>query len=99
MNHSGMDALLGFQVEKEIRRLYKRQLEELENIRAEHLISVERIKKIIPSQYHKVLDAGDFLDNNTYDLKRKRILDSGNESIRAISSQLDKFDISLKGLR
>jgi len=88
--------LLGFQIEKEIVRLFKRQLEELENIRAEHLISIERVKQVIPKEYHKILEAGDFFDNNTYELKRKRILDGGNEAKRHVASYLPKFSITLK---
>jgi hypothetical protein len=99
MQHSGLEALLGFQVEKAISSLYKRQLEELENIRAEHLIAMARLKKVVPSQYHESIDIMGFLDDNTYALKRKRILDAGNEAIRSVESQLGKFDIKLKGLR
>lgn len=99
MQHSGIEALLGFQVEKAISSLYKRQLEELENIRAEHLIAMERLKKVLPPEYHKSVDIMGFLDDNTYALKRKRILDVGNEALRSIESQLGKFDIKLKGIR
>jgi hypothetical protein len=88
--------LLGFQIDKEITRLFKKQLEELENIRAEHLISMEKLKAILPKEQHKLLDAADFLSNNTYELKRKRILDAGNEAKRQALSYLPKFIITLK---
>ena len=91
-----MDAYLTFQVDKEITLLYKRQLEELECLRSEHRAFVARVKANIPQEHAKIVEAASFLDDNSYAIKRKRILDEGNAAKRAILLQLSKFSLTLK---
>ncbi len=87
---------LQFQAHKDITYLYKRFLTELEDLRDQHLFMLEKLEKELPEQYHVLIRTSNFFDENAFAYYRKKILDAGNDTKRAITEQLSKFDIEIK---
>ena len=85
--------ILEFQVKKDIKRLYKGFLGDVEEIKHQHVSMLQKLEKEIPVQYHPLLRAAFFFGEGEFGFRRKRILDAGNEAERAVIDQLSKFDI------
>lgn len=88
--------LLQFQINKDIAYLYKRYLQQLEDLRNQHLFMLQKLEKELPTEYHSLIRASNFLDETEYNYHRKKILDAGNEAKRGLLAQVEQFEISLK---
>ena len=102
--------VLAFQQSRQIIELYKSFLEVLEDINSVHEHSVSNLRAALVStekRLSKTYDAtiylepiamqANYLDKKYYEKIRKKILDKGNDCIRANYEELDKFDIKVKG--
>jgi len=87
-------SLLEFQLRKDITSLYKSFLTILDDIRDQHFFMLEKLDKNIPPEYHNIVQAANYMDNNTHAFFRKKILDAGNHSIRQTIEQVDKFQVT-----
>ena len=87
---------LKFQAEKDIKYLYKRFLELLGDLRNQHVMMLQKLDNELPSEYDALVRASNYLDDNEYAFFRKKILDAGNDTIRNLSEQIDKFEIALQ---
>ena len=85
---------LSSEIRRSVVRLFKLYLNNLEDIRHLHLIAIDKLSDKLSE---KDLEMLNYLDEEHYELFRKRILDNGNESIRDLSNLLDKFEIELTG--
>ena len=85
--------LLNSEIRKSITRIFKNYLGALEDIQYTHTIAVEKLRDTLSPEDLAVLN---YLNDDHYSLVRKRVLDSGNESMRDLSDLLENFDISLK---
>ena len=83
---------LSSEIRRSVVRLFKLYLNNLEDIRHLHLIAIDKLSDKLSE---KDLEMLNYLDDEHYELFRKRILDNGNESIRDLSNLLDKFEIEL----
>ncbi len=88
--------LLQFQLKKDVTILYKRFLAELEELRNQHFFMLDKLKKELPPEKHAMLRLANYFDDAEFAFRRKRILDAGNEALRGIYDQIDKFDIDFK---
>jgi len=87
--------LLQFQIDKDITYLYKRFLEELEALKTAQAVTLEKLEKELPTQYHSLLRTSHFFDEREYAFRRKRVLDAGNETKRNIAQQLSQISVVL----
>lgn len=85
---------LQFQTRKETSYLFKRFLGIIENARNQHVFMLEKMRAELPEQYHSLIRASNWMDDNEYAYYRKQILDAGNETARAINDQISKFTVS-----
>ncbi|MAF24674.1 hypothetical protein CL634_03755 [bacterium] len=83
---------LSSEIRRSVVRLFKLYLNNLEDIKYLHLIAIDKLKGRLSE---KELETLNYLDEEHYNLVRKRTLDNGNEAIRDLSDILDKFEITL----
>jgi hypothetical protein len=74
--------------------LFKQYLVLIEDLKFEHDKYVKKIKSEIPSKYHNVIDNADSFDDEKMSRIRKKVLDIGNESIRALDSDMSDFSVN-----
>jgi hypothetical protein len=79
---------------KSISFLFKQYLILIEDLKFEHDQYVNKIKLEIPSEFHNVIDNADFFDETKMSRIRKKVLDIGNETIRALDSDLNDYTIN-----
>lgn len=91
--------ILQFEIRRDIVSLYKRYLNQLEDMKQEHASMFKKLEESLPSEYHSILKSADYLDDNKFNYLRKRVLDFGNEAIRGIDEQLKQFDIDFGGIK
>lgn len=85
--------ILNFQIKRDITSLYKRFLNALEDVRADHNAMVGKLEESLPSEHHNTIRQLDYFDDKKFERLRKRVLDSGNETIRGLEEQLTQFDV------
>lgn len=90
------DEVLRFQLRRLVTLLFKRQLDILDDIVVAHDDALNKLAANLPKDYHPYLDLADYLSDAKADQLRKKILDSGNETIRAAEDLLKEFDTRLK---
>jgi hypothetical protein len=76
-----------------ITKLFKYYLNNLEDLRYQHQVALDRLKNELSPKQIEVLN---YLDFHRYSMIRKRVLDNGNETIRDLDNFLENFDISMK---
>lgn len=86
---------LEFHVRKDIAYLYKRFLTELEDLKNQHAFMLTKLIQELPPEYHPLLRASNFFDDNEFAFRRKKVLDAGNDAQRAILEQINKFSVEL----
>lgn len=93
-----MDAkdYLGFAITKETRYLFKIFLESLEEIRRQHDSSLYKLLTALPPAYQGQVVQASFFDQEAYQHFRKIVLDHGNNSVRSILDELEKYEIDFK---
>jgi hypothetical protein len=79
---------------KSISFLFKQYLSLIEDLKFEHLQYVERLKQNIPKEHHKVIDSAEYFNEAKMNWIRKRVLDTGNECLRACESELNDFSVN-----
>lgn len=85
-----------FQIRRNVTLLFKSQLEMLEDIADEHDNAMAKLKEKLPKQYQDYIDLADYLNEQKFEMLRKRILGKGNDCIRNIEESLKDFDIKIK---
>ena len=95
MDQGQLNELLEFQVNRNIIHLYKTFLIMIEDLEDEHRRSFRKLKDAIP-QSSSLIDQADYLDDEKMEYMRKKILDQGNQSLREIIAQLEKFNLTTK---
>ena len=93
MSDINAKGIVEFAFERDLTHLYKRLLEELEELRNKHEYMMEKLHDALPSQYHPILKAADYLDEKEFQFRRKKILDVGNDTKRNLLTQVGKFRI------
>jgi len=86
--------IIHFQVHRNIVSLYKKYFEITEDLRQEHEAFILKLQE--KSLDDLDLKSIDYFTEEKYDNIRKKILDSGNDSIREIEKALDFVEITLK---
>jgi len=88
--------VLRFQIDKEIRLLFKTLLVVMEDLAEDHDTALAKIEEALPSEYKKYVNLADYLDEAKAARIRSRILDAGNDALRAADKHIQNFDIGFK---
>lgn len=81
--------IISIQTQKEVTRLYKTFLEQLEDIKNDHEIMLKKIAETHGQEYANQIN---YFTQEKYEQLRKRILDNGNECARQMTSFMEYFD-------
>ena len=90
------EEILSFQVNRQVTNLFKEYLFILEKLVDEHKESSDKLKQFLPDQYKVYVDLSDFLTETKFSFLRREILGRGNDAIRNVDQELDKFKIDFK---
>ncbi len=88
--------VLRFQVERVVKDLFKEFLCTLEEVGVEHDAALAKLEKALPPEYHHHLDLADSLPPEKGQRLRKRVLDRGNDTLRAIQDFFKFYTIQNK---
>lgn len=88
--------LLQERYEKHIKDLFKSFLVVLEDLKNDHEIHFKKLKKSLPLEYHNLVSQADYFDDEKMQYLRKKVLDSGNNSMRDQNEDLQKFTVHFK---
>ena len=89
-----MDAkgLLGDYYSRNTKKLFKTFLVLLEDLKIDHDVNFCKLRKNLP-EHKELIEQADYFDDRKMQYLRKKILDMGNENIRANQNDLEKFTI------
>lgn len=88
--------VLRFQQQRIITSLFRSFLEVLEDVEADHNVALDKLIAALPADYQKFVDLADCLPPEKGQQLRKRVLDRGNDSLRALDDIVGNFDIIFK---
>lgn len=80
---------IALQINKSITRLFKSQLDNLEDIKSENENILSKASLKTSSEFASSINS---LGEDKFEQMRKRILDAGNDSIREVTAMLDIFN-------
>jgi len=93
----GSDAdIVNFQIRRNITLLFKGHLELMEDIADEHDNAMRKLMEKLPQEYRDYVELADYLNEQKFEMLRRRILGKGNDCIRNIEEELKKFEITVK---
>tara|TARA_R100000152_G_C6709739_1_gene137582 strand:- start:548 stop:835 length:288 start_codon:yes stop_codon:yes gene_type:complete len=78
----------------EIARLFKMMLMMVEDMKVDHDFHYEKLYENIPKEYHSIINTANHFTPEKLQWIRKRILDTGNESIRNLGSEFNNYKVS-----
>lgn len=79
---------------KSISFLFKQYLMLIEDLKFEHDQFLKKIKQEIPSEHYNIIDNANTFDDEKMQRIRKRVLDIGNETIRAFDNDINDFTVN-----
>lgn len=88
--------VLRFQQHRIITLLFREHLMLLEDIANEHDIALDKLIAILPEDHKNDVDLADYLTPERSKQLRKRVLDRGNDTLRALDEILESFNISFQ---
>jgi len=95
MEQGQLNELLEFQVNRNIINLYKSFLIMMEDMHDQHERSFRKLKTAFPEDID-LINQADYWDDDRMEYVRKKILDQGNDALREILGQLEKFNLTTK---
>lgn len=95
MDKGQLKELLEFQINRNIINLYKSFLIIMEDMQDQHEGSFRKLKINLPDHVD-LINQADYWDESRMDFMRKKILDQGNDALREIINQLEKFNLTIK---
>jgi len=87
---------LDYQIQKQIKSLYKEYLFLIEKIFNSHDEFISKFRSTLPEQYQVYVDMAEFLTDSKYEEIRKEVLDRGNGIMSNIQEELKKYNIDFK---
>lgn len=79
-----------------IRHLFKSFLGVLEDLKAHHEINFAKLYDSIPEKHHDVLEMSDYMDEEYFQLYRKKVLDLGNSALRDYNSEIENLTVEFR---
>jgi hypothetical protein len=96
MEQGKLEELVAFQVNRNIINLYKSFLIMMEDMHHQHQSSFNKLKKALPDDVD-LINQADYWDEEAMDYLRKRVLDTGNHTLRELLGQIEQFNLTIKG--
>lgn len=90
------EKILSFSVKRNITTLFKSFLVILENLGDDHAEALTKLYKIFPPEYQKQLYLADHFTPEKLEQLRKQILSTGNDVIRTLEQEIEKYNIKFK---
>lgn len=87
---------LDYQIQKQIKSLYKEYLFLIEKIFNSHDEFLAKFRSTLPPEYQVYVDMAEYLTDSKYEEIRKEVLDRGNGITRNIQEELKKYNIDFK---
>lgn len=87
---------LSYVLSRQITKLFKEFLFLLEKSGEEHTESLNKMFDALPEEYRKYVNLADWLTEDKAARLRKEVLQRGNDAIRSVIEELDKYDIDLR---
>lgn len=94
--HMDMNAHVQHVIRRHIITLYKNHLGMFEQLAEEHDESMSKFHDALPPQYQPFVNLADHYTEEKSDRIRRAVLDSGNDCLRAINEELDKYNLTLR---
>jgi len=93
-----MDAekMLSLNLKDNTKRLFVDFLTLIEDLHIDHSVNFNKLYESIPSEYHNLISQADYFGEEKRKYLRKKVLDYGNNAIRNIENDSNKFIISFK---
>jgi len=88
--------IIHFQMVRHVVLLYKRFLTTLEDNKESHEAMLEKLELMLPKEYHNLVRAADYFDDQKFNYLRKKVLDAGNETLRELEKVLEYFEVKFK---
>jgi hypothetical protein len=95
-NNYNPEGILAFSARRNITTLFKEFLDILEDLSDDHNEALNKLVKTLPPDSQKQLYLADHFTNEKMEQLRKRILSKGNDAIRTIENEINKFDVKFK---
>lgn len=95
MDKGKLKELVEFQVNRNVINLYKTFLIMMEDMHQQHQITFTKLRMALPED-ESLINQADYWDPERMDYLRKKILDTGNNTLREVISQLDQFELTIK---
>lgn len=90
-NYISKDEAL-FHARKHMTNMFKSFLILLEDLRYDHDESIKRLKHALPKEYEELVNLSDYFSEDSFQRKRKRILDFGNQIIKNHQQDVEQFN-------
>lgn len=88
--------VLRFQQHRIITLLFRHFLTLLEDLGLAHDEALSKLAAALPPEYVKYLDLADYLTEEHSRHLRKKVLDSGNDTLRSLDEILEAFEIHFR---
>ena len=88
--------LLNLQLKDNTKKLFVDFLTLIEDLHIDHSVNFRKLYEAIPSEYHDLISQADYFGEEKRKYLRKKVLDYGNNTIRNIENDSDKFIINFK---
>ena len=95
MENGKLKELLEFQVDRNIINLYKTFLMMMEDMHHQHRTTFTKLRLALPED-ENLINQADYWDEQKMEYLRKRILDTGNNTLRELQSHIDQFELTIK---
>jgi hypothetical protein len=93
MEDEKLKEYLQFQLNRNIINVYKKYFEIVDDLRQEHLSLIRKVSDATSPEFAKNID---YFNADRYNYIRKKILDTGNDAIRNLDTNLKSVKITLK---
>lgn len=74
--------------------IFKEMLKLIEDMKSDHDFHYFKLYDNIPEKYHPIINAANHFDEKKFLWIRKKILDTGNESLREFESEMENYTVS-----
>ena len=95
MDQGKLKELVEFQVNRNVINLYKSFLIMMEDMHHQHRMTFTKLRMALPED-ERLINQADYWDEEQMDYLRKKVLDTGNHTLRELISHLDQFNVTIK---
>jgi hypothetical protein len=94
--HLDLRASCQFTVGRHITTLFKECLAIMEQLHEEHWEALEKLHAALPPEYRDYVNLADHFTDEKRDRIRRAILARGNDCRRAVSEELDQYELTFR---